>query len=159
VGKAGRDGGLRHLCSGVSRKIRSQIVLRPLIQRLFTYESFSKFLERYAAPILRLRWRLKPFSSRQEQAAFDFILPVYDYKGYHRLNDHQLIEWGKLDTLDAFFACYDNPMTCEEVLAALRDMGAPVLSADRKLNFFRTTVSSPVPDSSLRLLPSDGMRN
>ena len=129
-------------------KLGVKYVLRPLIQRLFTYESFSKFLERYAAPILRLRWKLKPFLPGRSKQLLDFILPVYDYKGYHRLNDHQLIEWGKLDTLDAFFACYDNPMTCEEVLAALRDMGAPVLSADRKLNFFRTTLSSPVQDSS-----------
>jgi len=49
-----------------------------------------------------------------------------------------LIEWGKLDTMDALFARYDNPMTCEEVLEVLRRLGCRLVSADRKMNFFRT---------------------
>src|SRR2546422_1361899 len=68
----------------------------------------------------------------------DFVLPVYDYRGLHPLTEDQLIEWGKLDTLDAFFARYDNPITFEEVLEVLRRLGCRLLSADRKMNFFRT---------------------
>ena len=71
----------------------------------------------------------------------DFILPIYDYKDVFHLTDEQLIEWGKLDTLDAFFAHYDNPMSYELVVKALQEMGVKVLSADRKKNFFRSTVS------------------
>ncbi len=121
-------------------KLGAKYLLRPIIQRLFTYESFSNFLERRAAPILRLRWNLKSLLPGKTQKLLDFVLPVYDYRHVHPLTDAQLIEWGKLDTLDAFFARYDNPMTSEEVLGALREMGVHVLSADRRLNFFRTTL-------------------
>lgn len=127
---------------GVLGKLGAKYLLRPIIRRLFTYESFLRFLESYAAPILRLRWKLKPFLPGRSKQLLDFILPVYDYRGYHCLDDEQLIEWGKLDTLDAFFACYDNPMSCEEVMDALRGMGAQVISADRRWNFFRTTLPS-----------------
>ena len=123
-------------------KLGAKYVLRPLIQRLVTYESFSRFLECYAAPILRLRWNMKPLLPGKTKKLLDFVLPVYDYRGYHELKAEQLIEWGKLDTLDAFFARFDNPMTSEEVLCALREIGVQVLSADRKLNFFRTTLPS-----------------
>ena len=36
-------------------------ILRPIIQRVFTYESFLRFRERHAEPILRFRWKLGPF--------------------------------------------------------------------------------------------------
>jgi hypothetical protein len=127
-------------------KLGAKYVLRPIVQRLFTYESFSKFLECYAAPILRLRWNLKPLLPGKTQKLLDFVLPVYDYRGIHPLKDDQLIEWGKLDTLDAFFARFDNPMTSEAVLCALRKMGVQVLSADRQLNFFRTRLPAAASD-------------
>jgi 2-polyprenyl-3-methyl-5-hydroxy-6-metoxy-1,4-benzoquinol methylase len=132
-------------------KLGAKYLLRPIIQRLFTYESFSSFLERYAAPILRLRWILKPLLPGKTKQLLDFVLPVYDYRGYHQLKDEELIEWGKLDTLDAFFARFDNPMASEDVLSALREMGVHVLSADRQLNFFRTTLPAAAPDADCAL--------
>jgi len=125
---------------GTLGKFGAKYLLRPVIQRLFNYESFLKFLEDYAAPLLRLRWQIKPFLPGKTKELLDFVLPIYDYRGVFHLTDEQLIEWGKLDTLDAFFAHYDNPMSCEQVLRALRDMGMEVLAADRELNFFRSTV-------------------
>jgi 2-polyprenyl-3-methyl-5-hydroxy-6-metoxy-1,4-benzoquinol methylase len=132
-------------------KLGAKYVLRPIVQRLFTYESFSKFIERYAAPILRLRWNLKPLLPGKTHKLLDFVLPVYDYRGTHPLKDDQLIEWGKLDTLDAFFARFDNPMTSKAVLCALRKMGVQVLSADRQLNFFRTRLPAAAPDDGRAL--------
>ncbi|MEW6544183.1 MAG: methyltransferase domain-containing protein [Nitrospirota bacterium] len=127
---------------GTLGRFDAKYLLRPVIQRVFTYESFLRFLERYAEPILRLRWKLKPFLPGKTKQLLDFVLPVYDYRGFHPLSDDQVIEWGKLDTLDAFFARYDNPMTFEQVLEVLRRLGCRVLSADRKMNFFRTAAPS-----------------
>src|SRR5438876_2488775 len=79
--------------------------------------------ERYAEPILRFRWKLGPFLPGRTKRVLDFVFPVYDYRGFHRLTEYQLIEWGKLDRLDALFARYDNPMTCEEVLEVLWRLG------------------------------------
>lgn len=126
---------------GTLGKLGAKYILRPVIQRLFTYETFLKFLERYAAPLLRLRWKIKPFLPGKTKNFLDFALPIYDYRDVFQLTEEQLIEWGKLDTLDAFFAHYDNPMSCEQVLRALRDLGVKVLAADRRRNFFRSTVS------------------
>jgi 2-polyprenyl-3-methyl-5-hydroxy-6-metoxy-1,4-benzoquinol methylase len=127
---------------GTLGKFGAKYLLRPVMQRLFNYESFLKFLESYAPPLLRLRWRIKPFLPGITKNLLDFILPIYDYRDVLDLTNEQLIEWGKLDTLDAFFAHYDNPMSYEEVLRALQDMGVKVLAADRDLNFFRSTVHS-----------------
>jgi 2-polyprenyl-3-methyl-5-hydroxy-6-metoxy-1,4-benzoquinol methylase len=123
---------------GTLGRLGAKYVLRPIVQRVFTYESFLRFLERYAEPILRFRWKLGPVLPGRTKHLLDFVLPVYDYRGFHPLTEDQLIEWGKLDTLDAFFARYDNPMTFEEVLEVLRRLPCRVLSADRKMNFFRT---------------------
>jgi len=125
---------------GTLGKLGAKYLLRPIIQRLFTYESFLRLLERYAEPILHMRWKLKPLLPGRSKKFLDFVLPVYDYRGFLALTDEQLVEWGKLDTMDAFFAKYDNPMTCEEVLDALNQIGSRVVSLDRKMNFFRTTV-------------------
>jgi 2-polyprenyl-3-methyl-5-hydroxy-6-metoxy-1,4-benzoquinol methylase len=123
---------------GTLGKLGPKYVLRPIIQRVFTYESFSRFLERHAEGILRTRWKLGPFLPGHTKRLLDYVLPVYDYRGFHPLTEEQLIEWGKLDTLDAFFARYDNPMTFEEVLEVLRRLPCRLVSADRKMNFFRT---------------------
>ncbi|WP_447972465.1 class I SAM-dependent methyltransferase [Nitrospira sp. Kam-Ns4a] len=128
-------------------RLDAKYLFRPIIQRMWTYESFLDFLERYAEPILRLRWRLKPFLPGKTKQLLDFVLPVYDYKGFHPLTDEQLIEWGKLDTLDAFFARYDNPMRFDEVIETLGRLGFRVLAADRTLNAFRATISPGAADS------------
>ena len=127
--------------AGTLGKFGAKYLLRPVIQRLFTYETFLEFLESHAAPLLRLRWKIKPFLPGKTKNILDFVLPIYDYRDVFNLTEEQLIEWGKLDTLDAFFAHYDNPMSCDSVLAALQDIGVKVLAADRERNFFRSTIS------------------
>jgi hypothetical protein len=69
----------------------------------------------------------------------DYVLPIWDYRGVLPLSEEQLVEWGKLDTVDAMFARYDNPMKYEDVVDILRTLGCRVLSADRE-NVFRTTI-------------------
>jgi len=126
---------------GTLRSLGAKYVLRPVIQRLFTYDSFLAFLERHAESILRLRWRVKPFLPGKTKQLLDLALPVYDYRGFLPLRDGQLVEWGKLDTLDAMFAKYDNPMEYEQVMALLRRLHCRVLSSDPGMNVFRTTVT------------------
>ncbi len=126
-------------------KLGAKYLLRPVIQRLFTFDSLSRFLERYAEQVLRIRWALKPFLPRRSKRLLDYVLPVYDYRGFHPLSEEQLIEWGKLDTLDAMFARYDNPMKYEHVIDLLRTLHCQVLSADPKMNFFRTTIPRDFP--------------
>ncbi|MEJ2102737.1 MAG: hypothetical protein P8X68_22615, partial [Desulfobacterales bacterium] len=98
-------------------------------------------------------WQIKRFLPGKTKKLLDFVLPIYDYRGVLQLTDEQLIEWGKLDTLDAFFAHYDNPMSCEQVLRALRDMGVIVLAVDHDLNFFRSSVprETPAPHKKPRM--------
>jgi len=121
-------------------KLGAKYVLRPIVQRMFTYDSLLAFLERHGERMLRLRWKIKPYLPGKTKQLLDFILPVYDYKGFYPLTDAQLVEWAQLDTLDAMFARYDNPMEHDDVLAVLQRLGCRVLSSDPKMNFFRTTV-------------------
>jgi SAM-dependent methyltransferase len=121
-------------------RLNAKYLLRPIIQRLFTFDSLSRFLERYAEPMLRTRWRLTPFLPGRSRGLLDYVLPIYDYRGGLPLSEEQLVEWGKLDTLDAMFARYDNPMKYEDVMEILGTLGCRVLWADRTLNFFRTTI-------------------
>jgi SAM-dependent methyltransferase len=120
-------------------KLNAKYLLRPIVQRLFTFDSFSRFLERHAARMLRARWRLEPFLPGRSKRLLDYVLPIWDYRGVLPLSEEQLVEWGKLDTVDAMFARYDNPMKYEDVVDILRTLGCRVLSADRE-NVFRTTI-------------------
>lgn len=126
-------------------KLNAKYLLRPIIQRLFTFDSFSRFLERYAEGMLRTRWRLEPFLPGRSKRLLDYVLPIWDYRGVLPLSEEQLVEWGKLDTLDAMFARYDNPMKYQAVLDLLRTLGCRVLAADRGMNFFRTTIPHGLP--------------
>ena len=126
---------------GTLRGFGAKYVLRSVIQRLFTYDSFLAFLEQHAEWLLRLRWKVKPFLPWKTKQLLDLALPVYDYRGFLPLTDSQLVEWGNLDTLDAMFAKYDNPMGYEEVSALLRRLHCRVLSSDPRMNVFRTTVT------------------
>ena len=121
-------------------KLNAKYLLRPIIQRLFTFDSLSRFLERYAERMLRIRWGLKPFLPGGSKRLLDYVLPIWDYRGALPLSEEQLVEWGKLDTVDAMFALYDNPMKYEAVLNLLRTLGCRVLAADPKMNVFRTTI-------------------
>ena len=127
-------------------KLNAKYLLRPIIQRLFTFDSLSRFLERYAEQMLRIRWGLKPFLPGRSKGLLDYVLPIWDYRGVLPLSEEQLVEWGKLDTLDAMFALYDNPMKYEDVVDILRTLRCRVLSADRTMNFFRTTIPEDFPE-------------
>lgn len=122
-------------------KLSSKYLWRPVVQRLFDFDSFSRFLERHAGTMLQVRWRLKPLLPGRSKRILDYVLPIWDYRGVLPLSSTQLVEWGKLDTLDAMFARYDNPMKYDDVVRLLGDLGCQILWADPDLNFFRTTAS------------------
>lgn len=122
----------------------AKYLLRPLIQRAFSYESFSAFLDRNAEGMLRARWRLKPLLPGKSKRILDYLLPVWDYRGVLPLSESQLVEWARLDTLDAMFAHYDNPMKYEDVLALLGRLPCELVAGDRGLNAFSTQVLATV---------------
>jgi SAM-dependent methyltransferase len=115
--------GTRH--SGKLYFLTPKYLWRPIMQRVFTYESFSKFLEAHAEQMLRWRWKIKqrlPGLKKylaEYNFLLDYILPVYDYRDLLPLSESQLVEWGKLDTLDGMFAKFDKPMGYRDVLKVL----------------------------------------
>lgn len=117
--------------------LEAKYIWRKVIPGLMSYESFERFLDRHAASLLRLRWKLKPMLPGKTKRLLDYVLPVWDYRNVLPLDDDALIEWGKLDTLDAMFAKYDTPMKHDEVIAILARMPVDVIYSDRN-NFFRT---------------------
>jgi len=127
-------------------KLGSKYIWRSAIQRMFSFDSFSTFLSRYAEPMLRARWRFKPLLPGRSKRILDYLLPVWDYQGVLPLSEEQLVEWCKLDTLDAMFARYDNPMTYDEVVQVLRRLPCKILSADSSMNFFRTSIPTELSD-------------
>jgi len=122
-------------------KLSHKYLWRPVIQRLFTFESFSKFLDRNVDRILRIRRRLKPFLPGISNRVLNYIFPVSDFQGVFPLSEKQLIEWAKMDTLDAMFAVYDNPLKHEAVVNVLNQIGCQIISANPKTNSFRTKIS------------------
>lgn len=117
--------------------LRPKYIWRPVVRRLFTFDSFGRFLDRWGERALRLRWRLKPFLPGPTSRVLDYLIPVWDHKGTLPLNERQLVEWSKLDTLDAMFAAYDKPMAPSEVVKVLLDLGFEHLSVDPHRNFYR----------------------
>jgi ubiquinone/menaquinone biosynthesis C-methylase UbiE len=120
-------------------RLTPRYLWRPLVQRIFTYESGSRFLERWTEPLLRLRWKLKPFLPGIAARILDYLIPLSDYRGKLPLSDLQLVEWARLDTLDVMFAHYDLPMTHEEVLRAVAGFRHVMVSSDPERNHFRTS--------------------
>ncbi len=124
----------RRTCVG---RLHYKYLWRPIIRRLFTFESFSEFLDRYAERILHWRWKLKPFLPGKSKYVLSYLFPVWDHKGLLPLTDKQLIEWSKLDTLDAMFAFYDTPLKHKEVIEIIRSLGHELVFSDKRLNFFK----------------------
>lgn len=117
--------------------LEAKYVWRKIIPRLTSYEYFEGFLDRHAASLLKARWRLKPFLPGKSKRLLDYMLPIWDYKNVLPLDEEALIDWGKLDTLDAMFAKYDSPLKHEEVMSILSELPVEVIYSDRN-NFFRT---------------------
>lgn len=117
--------------------LRPKYLWRPVIKRIFTFASFASFLDRWTEPALRLRWRLKRFLPGATKRVLDYLIPVWDHRGTLPLNEDQLVEWSKLDTLDGMFAAYDKPMAPSEVVETLLELGFAALSIEPHRNFYR----------------------
>lgn len=119
-------------------RLEAKYLWRALVQRFWRWDQFAELLDRCAEPMLRTRWLLKRFLPGKTKRLLDYVLPVWDYKGVLPLSEQQLVEWAKLDTLDAMFARYDEPLSYPEVLRILNALGHRIRSADPAMNFFRT---------------------
>lgn len=129
-------------CYNVPSRPLPKYIWRPVIKRLFTYNSFSEFLDRYAKLLLKIRWSfLTPIPQRfrrYPRAAVNYLIPLADYRWRFSLNEEQLIEWSKMDTLDAMFAHYDYPQRPEVIIHTLKNSGVELLFADHHKNIFRS---------------------
>lgn len=120
--------------------LRPKYLWRPLIRQMFTFGSFASFLDRHAARALRFRWRVNPYLPGPTKRILDYLIPLWDYRGILPLSSEQLVEWAKLDTLDAMFAAYDKPMSPSEVVDVLLKVGFKELSIDPDRDFYRLKV-------------------
>lgn len=125
--------------AGISR-LRPKYLWRPIIRKVFTYDSFSRFLDRWTPTLLKIRWRIKPLLPGPTWRILDYLIPIWDHKGSLPLTDEQLVEWSKLDTLDAMFARFDNPMSPSEVIDVLLPLQFRTLSVDPHRNFYRLVI-------------------
>jgi SAM-dependent methyltransferase len=121
-------------------RLRPKYLWRPVIQRTFTFDGFDRFLQRHAEGLLRARWRLTPFLPGRLARLLDYAIPVWDYRGKLPLDDARLVEWARLDTLDAMLARYDNAMSHDEVARFLAQQGLRLRSSDPSWNFFRSSL-------------------
>lgn len=129
---------------GAAGRLHPKYLWRPVVRRLFSFEGFVRFLDRATPGMLRMRWRLKPFLPGRLRHVLDYVLPVWDHRGRLPLDEEQLVEWSKLDTLDAMFAAHDHPLEVGAVLKVLQGMdGVEILSFDRRRNFYRTRWTPP----------------
>lgn len=115
-----------------------RMIWRRIIPRLYSFESFEAFLDKHTGRLLELRKWSRRFLPGRSRRLLDYLLPVWDYDGILPLSRDQLIEWAKLDTLDAMFAVYDRPLSCDAVLKAIDQAGGRTVSYDRERNWFRT---------------------
>jgi len=134
----------------------AKYIWRPIVQKLFSYESFAAFLDRNAGRLLKLRWGLKPFLPWKAKRLLDYAIPVWDYKGVYPLDDRQLIEWCKLDTMDAMFAKFDSPMRYDKVVEAIAGLGAELVWSDRRMNFFVSRAKGAPARAPATMIMADG---
>lgn len=109
-------------------KLFSKYWFRPITKRL-KKETLLKLIQRVmpvAFPVTDVLFRL-PIVGK----AFVFAIPVANYVHEKQLSRDQRYAWAILDTFDMLSPFYDQPMTEDEVRAALQDTG---ISVERTMN-------------------------
>ena len=111
--------------------LNSKYLWRLILKNRVNYNTLENFLKKYLKYFLKLRWKLNSILMVNLNFLWDYIFPIYDYKGKLLLKDEKLIEWAILDTLDGLLAEYDTPYHYNEVKKYLSKKKIKI----RKFNF------------------------
>ena len=112
---------------------------RPLIQKLFSYDQFEKYLNNNIKFLLKTKRFIKNIFLNSDFIS-DSIIPIWDYKNKLNLNEEQLANWSIMDTLDGLYATYDLPQTKNKILKFLADNNIEAIEINEKKNIYHTRI-------------------
>ncbi len=102
-----------------------------------SYDSLFNFLTTNCKGFLYYRRKLNNLFKLNLNYIWDYIFPIYDYKGKLPLNNKQLEEWAIMDTLDGLLAKYDKPYDYKAISKFLRDRSIKIKKFNEKLNCYK----------------------
>lgn len=118
--------------------LNSKYLWRILIRTFnISYENLFSFLTKNSKYFLYYRRKINNFFNCNLNFIWDYIFPIYDYKGKFPLNNKQLEEWAIMDTLDGLLAKYDKPYNYETISNFLYQHSIIIKKFDKKLNCFK----------------------
>ena len=112
------------------------LLWRPLIQKIYTYDDFEKFLTVNISKLLKIKRFIKKIFFNSNLIS-DLFIPVWDYKNQLPLNTKQLEDWAILDTLDGIYANFDKPYKYSEVVKILKYENIKIINSNNKRNYFK----------------------
>ena len=112
---------------------------RPLFQKFVKYNLMDSFLDKNIKILLKIKRIIKKISN--SDFISDSIMPIWDYKSKINLDDNQLEQWSKLDTLDGLYAKYDNPKSHKEIKNFLSKNNFKIINYNIAENFYQTKVN------------------
>jgi len=115
------------------------LIWRPFFKTFIKYETLDKFLDRNIRLLLVIKRLIRKICF--SDFISDSLLPIWDYKNKINLNDIQLQEWSKLDTLDGLYAEYDKPKSYKEIKKFLKENKIKIINSDNKENCFETDIN------------------
>ena len=98
----------------------------------------DSFLDKNIRVLLRIKRVIKQIT--RSNFISDSVIPIWDYKDRIKLNDKQLEEWAKLDTLDGLYAKYDNPKSNKEVRNFLSNNSFKIINYNINENCFHIRI-------------------
>ena len=118
--------------------LNSKYLWRSLIKIFnISYDSLFNFLTKNCKGFLYYRRKLNNLFKLNLNYIWDYIFPIYDYKGKLPLNNKQLEEWAIMDTLDGLLAKYDKPYDYKAISKFLRDRSIKIKKFNEKLNCYK----------------------
>ncbi len=102
-----------------------------------SYDNLFNFLSKNCKSFLYYRRKLNNFFNLNLNFLWDYIFPIYDYKGKLPLNNKQLEEWAIMDTLDGLLAKYDKPYDYKAISYFLKNKSIKIKKFNEKLNCYK----------------------
>ena len=124
------------------RSISYKYFWRPVLQRFVPEASFDVFMKRHDTSLYNLHHKIIRFMSMLGPVGrLISRLPLYygfSYEDqYPQLTKEQRREIFRNEYIDMFYSAYDQPMSAEEVITALAEIGQTPYSYDVVRNHFR----------------------
>jgi SAM-dependent methyltransferase len=125
-------------------KWTTKYFFRPILQKHVPIETFNRFINRRSQKLYDLHHRLLrfwsyfgPLRKYVSRTPFFLTLDMNWESQYGNLTREQREEIFKNELVDAMYAKYDQPMSTEEVIEALAEIGQTPYSYDVLRNHFR----------------------